>query len=58
GWQAAAFVLFRALDIAKPPPIARLDARLKHGVGVMLDDLIAAFYTLLLLAIVWRLTGG
>jgi phosphatidylglycerophosphatase A len=43
-------------DIAKPAPIRRLDARIKNGVGVMLDDLLAAFYTLLLIAIVWRLT--
>jgi|DewCreStandDraft_4_1066084.scaffolds.fasta_scaffold80809_2 phosphatidylglycerophosphatase A len=56
--QAAAFVLFRAFDIAKPPPIARLDARLKNGVGVMLDDLVAAFYTLAAIAIFWRLTEG
>jgi phosphatidylglycerophosphatase A len=56
--QAAAFVLFRIFDIAKPPPIGRLDARLKNGVGVMLDDLVAAFYTLLAIAIFWRLSEG
>jgi phosphatidylglycerophosphatase A len=56
--QAAAFVLFRIFDIAKPPPIGRLDARLKNGVGVMLDDLVAAFYTLLAIAIFWRLNEG
>lgn len=56
--QAAAFVLFRIVDIAKPPPIGRLDARLKNGVGVMLDDLVAAFYTLLAIAIFWRFTEG
>jgi phosphatidylglycerophosphatase A len=56
-WLAAvAFLLFRVFDIAKPAPIRRLDARIKNGVGVMLDDLLAAFYTLLLIAIVWRLT--
>jgi phosphatidylglycerophosphatase A len=58
-WFAAlAFVLFRMFDIAKPPPIKRLDARIKNGLGVMLDDLVAAFYTLLLIAIFWRLTRG
>jgi phosphatidylglycerophosphatase A len=37
---ALAFVLFRALDIAKPWPIARLE-RLPGGVGIMADDLAA-----------------
>lgn len=54
-WQAAAFVLFRVLDIAKPPPIRYFDARYKNGAGVMLDDLVAAFLTLLVFAIVIRL---
>lgn len=56
-WIAVfAFVLFRIFDIAKPAPIKRLDARIKNGFGVMLDDLVAAFYTLLLVAVYWRLT--
>lgn len=59
GWTAAlAFVLFRMFDIAKPAPIKRLDARIKNGLGVMLDDVVAAFYTLLLIAIYWRITHG
>lgn len=54
---AAAFVLFRFFDIVKPPPIRALDARFKNGAGVMADDLVAAFYTLLVLAIGVRLWG-
>jgi phosphatidylglycerophosphatase A len=58
-WVAAlAFVLFRMFDIAKPAPIKRLDARIKNGFGVMLDDVVAAFYTLLVIAILWRLAHG
>ena len=53
----AAFALFRFFDIVKPPPIRALDARFKNGVGVMADDLVAAFYTLLVLAIGLRLWG-
>jgi phosphatidylglycerophosphatase A len=53
-----AFVLFRIFDIAKPAPIKRLDARIKNGFGVMLDDVVAAFYTLLLIAIYWRVSRG
>jgi phosphatidylglycerophosphatase A len=54
-WQLAAFVLFRAFDIAKPAPIRQLEARFKGGFGVMLDDLLAAGYTLLVLAVFKRL---
>jgi phosphatidylglycerophosphatase A len=53
----AAFVLFRFFDIVKPPPIRAIDARFKNGAGVMADDLVAAFYTLLVLAIGIRLWG-
>lgn len=54
GWQAAAFVLFRAFDILKPPPVRQAEKRWKGGFGVMFDDLLAAGYTLLVLAIVKR----
>lgn len=52
--QFGAFVVFRFFDIVKPPPIRYLDARLKNGVGVMLDDLVAALFTLFLLALWYR----
>ena len=45
-----AFGLFRAFDIVKPWPIRDLDHRMKGGAGIMLDDLVAALYALLLLA--------
>jgi phosphatidylglycerophosphatase A len=57
GWLVAAFVLFRFFDIVKPPPIRALDARYKNGAGVMADDLVAAFYTLLVLALGVRIWG-
>jgi len=50
-WQALAFLIFRLFDILKPPPIRYYDRTLKNGFGVMFDDLIAAFYTLLVLAV-------
>ncbi len=56
GLQALAFVLFRFFDIAKPPPIGSIDRRWKNAVGVMADDLVAAFYTLLVIALGLRLT--
>jgi phosphatidylglycerophosphatase A len=54
-WQAFAFVAFRAFDIAKPPPIRYVDRTVKGGLGVMLDDVIAGFYALLVLAAAKRL---
>lgn len=56
-WQAAAFLLFRLFDILKPPPIGDLDRALKGGFGVMLDDLVAAFYALLVMA-AWKALMG
>jgi len=51
------FVLFRAFDIAKPWPIRDLDHRLGGGLGIMLDDLAAALYALILLALYgWLMT--
>ena len=57
-WQAAAFLLFRLFDILKPPPIRYYDQALKSGFGVMLDDLIAASYALLVLAVAKMIING
>jgi phosphatidylglycerophosphatase A len=54
---AFAFLIFRLFDIVKPPPIRQLDAAMKNGVGVMLDDLLAAGYTLVVLAVWQRIVG-
>jgi phosphatidylglycerophosphatase A len=53
--QACAFLVFRFVDIVKPPPIRTLDARFKSGLGVMADDLVAAFYTLFAFSLWYRL---
>ena len=53
--QALAFVLFRLFDTTKPPPIRQVDARLKSGTGIMVDDILAAGYTLLVVSILIRL---
>jgi len=55
-WQAFAFLLFRLFDIIKPPPIRYYDQTLRGGFGVMFDDLLAAFLTLLCLA-AWKALG-
>ena len=55
GWQAAAFFLFRLFDVVKPSPIREFERRAKGGFGVMADDILAAGYTLLALAVARRL---
>ncbi len=54
-WQIAAFVVFRLFDVVKPSPIRQFERRFKGGFGVMFDDLLAAGYTLLVLAVAKRL---
>lgn len=54
-WQLAAFLAFRFFDIVKPPPIRWFERRWHGGFGVMFDDLLAAGYTLLALALVKRI---
>ena len=55
--QAFAFLLFRLFDVVKPPPARLIDREWHHGFGVMADDVVAAFYALLVLALWQRLFG-
>jgi len=48
-WLAAGFVLFRVFDILKPWPIREADHSLGGGLGIMLDDTLAAVYAAALL---------
>ncbi len=45
-----AYVIFRILDVAKPPPIRRLEG-IKGGLGITLDDIVAGIYTNLILQV-------
>jgi phosphatidylglycerophosphatase A len=49
-WKSllAAFILFRAFDILKPPPVRQLE-RLPGGTGIMLDDIGAGIYALIVM---------
>lgn len=50
----AGFALFRLFDITKPWPAGWADRKVKGGLGVMLDDVLAAGYGLLImLALIW-----
>lgn len=48
------FLLFRIFDILKPFPANWLDRHIHGGLGIMLDDVIAGLYSLLVLQLVWR----
>ena len=53
---AIAFILWRILDIIKPPPARNLE-RLKGGLGIMIDDVISGIYTLIIMLLVVYLFG-
>jgi len=50
GWKSflAGFILFRAFDIIKPPPVRQLEA-LPEGAGIVIDDVAAGLYAFLVL---------
>ena len=52
-WQSLllGFILFRAFDIVKPPPVRRLE-RLPEGVGIVVDDVGAGVYALAMMQMV------
>jgi phosphatidylglycerophosphatase A len=54
-WIILGALLFRILDITKPWPVSLVDRRLGGGVGIMLDDMIAGIYSLLIIQAVARL---
>jgi phosphatidylglycerophosphatase A len=51
-WKSflAGFILFRAFDIVKPPPVLQLE-RLPEGTGIVLDDVAAGLYGLAVMQI-------
>jgi len=49
-WLLAAFLLFRFFDIFKPWPIRQLDRKISGGFGIMIDDVAAALFTIIILA--------
>ena len=54
-WILLSFVLFRFFDIYKPFPINIVDKKMKNGVGVMLDDIIAGIYSTIVIYIIYAL---
>nr|WP_240648341.1 phosphatidylglycerophosphatase A [Pararobbsia silviterrae] len=57
GGQLFAFIVFRLFDMIKPPPIRWFDRTFKGGLGIMIDDLVAALMTLFVIALVRNYYG-
>lgn len=55
-WKSflAGFILFRAFDIIKPPPVRQLE-RLPEGTGIVLDDVAAGLYALAVMQLLLHL---
>ena len=51
-WIIIGFLLFRLFDIWKPWPINIADKKLEGGLGIMLDDIIAGIYALIVLQLI------
>ena len=54
-WIFLSFILFRIFDIFKPYPINIIDKKVKNGLGVMLDDIIAGIYATIIVIILFIL---
>jgi phosphatidylglycerophosphatase A len=55
-WKSfvAGFILFRVFDILKPPPVRQLEA-IPDGAGIVLDDVAAGLYALLIVHLLMRI---
>jgi phosphatidylglycerophosphatase A len=47
------FFLFRLFDIFKPYPINIIDKKIKNGFGVMLDDVLAGIYSVIVFFLIF-----
>ena len=54
----AAFLLFRLFDVWKPYPISYVDNNIKGPLGIMLDDLLASVYSIIVLSVIFFFLGG
>ena len=53
----SAFLLFRLFDVWKPYPISYVDNNVKGSLGIMLDDILAAVYSIISLSFIFFFLG-
>ena len=54
----SAFLLFRLFDIWKPYPINYIDDNVKGSLGIMLDDIVAGIYAIIVMILILYFLGG
>ena len=54
----AGFLFFRLFDVWKPYPISYVDNNVKGSLGIMLDDILASVYSIMVLCVVFFFFGG
>ena len=52
------FLLFRLFDVWKPFPVSYADNKIKGTLGIMLDDILAALYSILIMIVIFFFLGG
>lgn len=55
-WSALAFFVFRVMDVWKPWPIREADHSIPGGLGIMLDDALAAAFAAAVVSSLWKLS--
>jgi len=53
-----AFILFRFFDILKPFPISYVDKNTDGALGIMMDDVLAGFFTIIIMILIFFFIGG
>jgi phosphatidylglycerophosphatase A len=56
-WTVIAFFVFRIMDVWKPWPIREADHRIPGGLGIMLDDALAAAFAAVIVSSLWKLSA-
>ena len=51
------FILFRLFDVLKPYPVNYVDDNIKGALGIMLDDVLAAIYSIIVLCVIFFFSG-
>ena len=54
----SAFLVFRLFDIWKPFPISYVDNNVKGSLGIMLDDIVASIFSIVILSLIFIFLGG
>tara|TARA_B100000686_G_C16453654_1_gene793415 strand:+ start:197 stop:682 length:486 start_codon:yes stop_codon:yes gene_type:complete len=57
-YYVSSFILFRLFDVLKPYPINYIDENISGSAGIMLDDILASLFSIIILCLVFFFFGG